>query len=88
MQQVLGSFLYYARAIDLTNQQALNALAKEQSKPTEKTLEQIWQFLDYMATNLNEIICFYASDMILNVHSDASYQIASKMPSRAGRYFS
>ena len=40
-QQVLGSFLYYARAIDLTTQQALNTLAEEQFKSTEKTLEQI-----------------------------------------------
>ena len=33
VQQVLGSFLYYARAVDLTIQQALNAIAEEQSNP-------------------------------------------------------
>ena len=41
-----------------------------------------------MATNPDAVICFYASDMILNVYSDASYQTASRMRSRAGGYFS
>lgn len=87
MQQVLGIFLYYVRAVDLTIQQALNAIAEEQSNPAEKTLERVQQFLDYMATHPDTVINFYASDMILNVHSDASYQTASKMRSRAAGYF-
>ena len=37
-----------------------------------------------MATNPDTVICFYVSDMILNVHSDASYQTVSNMRSRAG----
>ena len=73
VQQVLGSFLYYARAINLTIQQPLNATIEEQSNPTEKTLERVSQLLDYMATNPDTVIRFYAPDMILNVHSDASY---------------
>ena len=36
VQQVIGSFQYYARAVDLTIQQALSSIAEEQSKPTEK----------------------------------------------------
>ena len=32
--QVLGSFLYCGRAVDLTIQQAPNAIAEEQSNPT------------------------------------------------------
>ena len=78
VQQVVGKFQYYVRAVDLTIQQALSAIAEEQSKPTERTLERVKQFLGYMATHPDTVICFYASDMILNVHSDASYQTASK----------
>ena len=40
-----------------------------------------------MATNPDAIIRFRASDMLLNVHSDASYLSAPKARSRAGGYF-
>ena len=40
-----------------------------------------------MDSNPNAIIRFYASDMVLNVHSDASYLTAAKGRSRAGGYF-
>ena len=33
IQPVIGSFLYYARAIDMTISTALNAIASEQAKP-------------------------------------------------------
>ena len=46
VQQVVGSFKYYARAVDLTTQQALSAIAEEQCNPTEKTLGGVSQFLD------------------------------------------
>ena len=43
IQQVVGSFQYYARAVGLTIQQtlALSAIAEEQSNPTERTLERV-----------------------------------------------
>ena len=40
-----------------------------------------------MHSNPNAIIQFYASDMVLNVHSDASYLTAAKGRSRAGGSF-
>ena len=39
-----------------------------------------------MHTNPNAIIQFRASDMVLNIHSDASYLTASQGRSRAGGY--
>ena len=51
VQQVVGSFQYYARAVDLTTQQALSAIAEEQSKSTERTLERVKQFFDYVHGN-------------------------------------
>ena len=87
IQRVIGSFLYYARAIDMTILTALNAIASDQAKPTKRTMQRVHQFLDYMATHPTAVIRFRASDMILNVHSDASYLSAGKARSRAGGYF-
>ena len=82
---VVGSFLYYARAVDLTILTALSDIASEQSKPTEKTMKRVKQLLAYMHTNPNAVIRFRASDMILNLH--ASYLSAARGRSRAGGYF-
>ena len=51
LQQVLGSFLYYARIINMTILHALSAIAPEQAKPRERTLKQVQQLLHYMHTN-------------------------------------
>jgi hypothetical protein len=66
---------------------ALLAIASQQSNPTEETNGCIHQFLDYMVTHPDAKICFCASDMVLNVHSDVSYLSAPQARSRAGGYF-
>ena len=64
---------------------ALNAIASEQAAPTKRTMTRVHQFLDYMATHPDAVIRFRASDMILNVHSDASYyQQAEHAVAQAG----
>ena len=87
VQQVLGTFLYYARAVDGTMLTALSAIASEQSTPTEKTMQKIKFFLDYAASHPNAILTYRKSDMILAVHSDASYLSEPKARSRAGGHF-
>jgi hypothetical protein len=66
---------------------ALSAIAAQQSTPTEQTRDRVNQFLDYMATHPDATIRYRASDMVLNVHSDASYLSAPNARSRAGGYF-
>ena len=66
---------------------ALSDIASEQANPTEKTMKRVYQLLDYMATYPVAKIRFRASDMVLNVNSDASYLSAAKGRSRAGGYF-
>ena len=51
IQQVTGTFLYYARAVDATMLVALSAIASEQSSPTETTMKKTKQFLDYLASH-------------------------------------
>ena len=87
IQQVVGSFLYYARAVDPTILMALSSIAADQANPTENTMKRVRQFLDYMHTYPDAKIRYKASDMILNVHSDASYLTAARARSRAGGYY-
>ena len=87
IQKAVGSFLYYGRAVDLTILAALSAIAGQQSKPTKQTEQQVEQFLNYMATHPEAKIRCHDSDMVLNVHSDASYLTAPKSRSRAGGLF-
>jgi hypothetical protein len=65
----------------------LSDIATQQATPTENTKKQVDQFLDYMWTHPDAKICYHASDMILNVHSDASYLSAPCACSPAGGYF-
>jgi hypothetical protein len=81
IQQVVGSLLYYARAVDVTILMALSDIATQQTAPTENTKKLVDQFPDYMWTHPNAKICYHAFDMILNVHS------ASRACSRARGYF-
>jgi hypothetical protein len=87
IQKVTGSVLYYARAVDLTVLMPLNDIATEQTKATEKTQAATNQLLDYLATHPDAAIRYHASDMILHIHSDASYLSVSYAPSRLGCLF-
>jgi hypothetical protein len=87
IQQIIGTLLYYARAVDPTMLVALNDLSHAQANPTEKTTENLTQLLDYAATHPDATIRYYKSDMILWIDSDAAYLVAPKARSRVGGYF-
>ena len=87
IQQIVGTLLYYGRAIDNTILPALNDIAANQSKPTQTTAQQITRLLDYCASHPDASIMYNASDMILHVHSDASYLSAPKARSKVGGFF-
>jgi hypothetical protein len=86
IQTVTGSVLYYARAVDPTVLMPLNDIATEQTKATEKTQAATNQLLDYLATR-PATIRYHASDMILHIHSDASYLSVLNARSRIGGLF-
>ena len=86
--RIVGSILYYARAVDMTALMALSTLASEQATATENTMTAAEQLLDYLATHPDATIRYYASEMILNIHSDASYLSEKNAKSRvAGHFF-
>jgi hypothetical protein len=87
LMEVIGVFLYYARCIDNTMLTALSSLSAAQSKGTEATAEACTQLLNYAATNPEATVRYRASNMILHIHSDASYHSEPQARSRVGGYF-
>jgi hypothetical protein len=73
--------------VDTTVLMPLNDIATEQTKVTEKTQAATSQLLDYLATHLDATIRYHASDMILHIHSDASYLSVSNARSRLSGIF-
>jgi hypothetical protein len=65
------------RAVDPTVPMPLNDIATEQTKAAEKTQAATNQMLDYLATHPDAIIRYHASDIILHIHSYASYLYVS-----------
>ena len=51
----------------------LNYIAVDNTKATENMQAASDQLLDYLATHPDTTIQYHASDMILHIHSDASY---------------
>jgi hypothetical protein len=87
IQEVIGVFLYYGRVIDSTMLTALSAIASAQAEPTEETMTHCKQFLNYAATHQDAILTYKSSNMVLVVHSDASYLSEPKAQSQAGGQF-
>ena len=50
VQQVTGTVLYYARAVDSMMLLVLSVLVSEQASPKKKTMEKVMTFLDYAAS--------------------------------------
>ena len=51
LKEIVGKFLYYAKAMDPTMLMALNSLTAVQKKPKIETPKQITQFLNYSTTH-------------------------------------
>ena len=65
----------------------LSSVASRQSKVTEQLEEEVRHFIDYCATHPNSGVRFMSSDMILDLHSDASYLHKPESKSRAAGHF-
>jgi hypothetical protein len=65
----------------------LSTTASKQMPGTERMMEKALQVLDYLAAHPNAKVKFRASDMVMNIHSDASYLTEPKACSRASGHF-
>ncbi len=66
---------------------ALSTIASEQTTGSERTMEKALQVLDYLETQPGATVKFRVSDMVMNIHSDASYLTELKARSRACGHF-
>ena len=86
IQGIIGSLLYYARAVDNKLLATLSAISSQQAKATENTAKAVSQLLDYVATYPNDGVTYRASAMVLAAHSDASFLTEPGSRSRAGAH--
>ncbi len=73
VQDIVGTLLYYVRAVDPTLLTALSAIAARQSNGTRAVADACYQLLDYVATHPNAGIWYKACNMVLSVHTDVLY---------------
>jgi hypothetical protein len=83
LQQLTGALLYYARAFYPTLIIPINVLASKQSRATADTADKVIKLLNYYNTHPETKIRYHASDMILHMHSDASYLSEKEAKSKA-----
>ena len=86
IQGIIGSLLYYARAVDNKLLATLSTISSHQAKATENTAKAVHQLLDYVATYPADGITYRASNMVLAAHSDASFLTEPGSRSRAGAH--
>ena len=86
LQSVVGTLLYYARAVDPSICTAVHQLGSVQAKPTENDMRKMDRLLQYVSTHSNNGIRYYASNMILQLMSDASYLSRPKARSVCGGF--
>jgi hypothetical protein len=83
----VGTLFYNARALDPTLLVPLSALASQLSTATATTIKAMSHLIDYCSTHPESTIRYFASDMQLKIHSDASYLSEPKAKSRIVGYF-
>jgi hypothetical protein len=86
-QGILGTLLYNVRTVDPTLLSPLSSLASQLSTATTVTMDTVSHLLDYCSTHPESTIRYYASDMQLKIHSDASYLSETKAKSHIGDSF-
>jgi hypothetical protein len=78
LQEIIGTLLYYARAVDSTMLVAFGSLASAQANGTQSTAKACTHLLNYYATHPDAIIRYTVSGMVLHLHSDTSYLSEAK----------
>jgi hypothetical protein len=84
LQSIVGSLLYYARAVDPSLMTAVCALSAQQSNPTEAATAAADRLLGYVAAYPDNQLVYRSSDMQLKFASDASHNSRPKGRSVGG----
>ena len=87
VQQIAGTLLYYAIAVNVSMLVAFYSIVTTQSQGTNNTYDKTLWLINYAAMYPDATIRYSASDMILHNNSDASYLYEQKDRSRAGGHY-
>jgi len=87
LQEIVGVLAYYARAVDVSILTAVNDIASQQSRATQRVMSMAERLLNYVSSYPNNELVFHKCDMILYGQSDASYLSRSHSRSVAGSVF-
>ena len=87
LRGIVGSILYYARAVDSTMLPAVTTLASLQARPTAAVMAQANRLLQYCFRYPSNRLILHACDMQLHVQSDASFNSRPRGRSVAGSFF-
>ena len=77
----------YAWVVDMTVLTALSSITVEQTKASNWMLGRCMQLLGYLTSNNIAKVRFHVSEMIMNIHSDASYLLAPGARSQTCGHF-
>ena len=87
LQEIIGSLLYYSRGADVTILPAVIHLSSLQAQPTQEVLKVAYRVLAYCSRYPNNVLQYYACDMVLHIQSVASYLSRPGARSVAGAIF-
>jgi len=76
IQQIVGTIMYYARAVDLTALVALSSIASEQAKATVDTEQRIEQLLDYLHTHKDATTLYSTSTPMRHISARRKPEVA------------
>ena len=79
IQKIVGTLLFYAQSVDATMLVDLGTIEEQQSIATQTTSKFVNHLLYYCHTHPNAKLRYQASDMILHIHSDTSYNSYSPL---------
>ena len=82
VQKIVGTFIYYGRALETPTLVALNNIGTQQAAPTQNTLKETSWLVDFLMHHPEAKIRFFAGNMQLAVDSGASYLVAPGAKSR------
>ena len=87
IQQVCSKLLFLGRAVNSTLLCPISTITSQSSKPTMDMMRQTLQLLDYLAMQEDVVLSYHARNMVLAVHSNASYLSKPEARSRAKGHF-
>ena len=73
LQVVVGTLLYYARTVDPSVLTVVHELGSVQSRPTLNDIKKMERLLQYVSVHQHHGIRYHASNMQLQIQSDASF---------------